>query len=259
MNEIEVMNSSSLIQGTTGGRLTAMSNAMQEFKDFIKNELIDGIDYGVIPNAKACLFKSGGEKVQMFMGLTPQYKLLNRSFIANQEKKDRVWNDQTRKYEIKETIRNYYAWEFSCELYHGEVKVAEGVGMANTEEEKYVKQYTTKTADGMANTVMKIAKKRAFMDAILAVSGLSDLFTQDLEDSEDVKKLKVDKDSTGKLITRAQVKTVFANLGALGLVKSDLDTIVNELGYTSIKEVKSSDVNKVLTAIKEMAQKRKGE
>lgn len=258
MNEMEVVNSSSLIQGTTG-TLTAMSTAMQEFKDFIKNELIDGIDYGVIPNAKACLFKSGGEKVQMFMGLTPQYKLLNRSFIANQEKKDRVWNDQTRKYEIKETIRNYYAWEFSCELYHGEVKVAEGVGMANTEEEKYVRQYTTKTADGMANTVMKIAKKRAFMDAILAVSGLSDLFTQDLEDSEDVKKLKVDKDSDGKLITRAQVKTVFANLGALGLVKTDLDTIVNALGYTSIKEVKSTDVNKVLTAIKEMAQERKGE
>ena len=97
------------------------------------------------------------------------------------------------------------------------------------------------------------------MDAILAVSGLSDLFTQDLEDSEDVRKLKVDKDNTSKLITRAQVKTVFANLGALGLIKSDLDTIVNELGYTSLKEVKSSEVNKVLTAIKELAQKRKGE
>ena len=174
-------------------------------------------------------------------------------------KQDRSWNEQNRKYEIKETIRNYYAWEFSCELYHGEVKVAEGVGMANTEEEKYVRQYTTKTSDGMANTVMKIAKKRAFMDAILAVSGLSDLFTQDLEDTEDVRKLKVDKDSTAKMITRAQVKTVFANLGALGLIKTDLDTILNGLGYMSIKEVKSADVNKVLTAIKELAKERKGE
>ena len=258
MNEMEVVNSSSLIQGTTKG-LTAMSTAIQEFKDFIKNELIDGIDYGVIPNAKACLFKSGGEKVQMFMGLTPQYKLLNRCFVPNQPKKDKVWNEQTRKYETQEKIRNYYAWEFSCELYHGEVKVAEGVGMANTEEEKYVRQYTTKTSDGMANTVMKIAKKRAFMDAILAVSGLSDLFTQDLEDNEEVIKLKVNKDENTKLITKAQIKTVFANLGALGLLKTDLDTIVNELGYTSIKEVKSVDVNKVLTAIKETAKKRKGE
>ena len=258
MNEMEVVNSSSLIQGTTGN-LTAMSTAMQEFKDFIKNELIDGIDYGVIPNAKACLFKSGGEKVQMFMGLTPQYKLLNRSFIPNQVKQDRVWNEQNRKYEVKEIIRNYYAWEFSCELYHGDIKVAEGVGMANTEEEKYVRQYTTKTADGMANTVMKIAKKRSFMDAILAVSGLSDLFTQDLDETEEIRKLKVDKDSTSKLITKAQIKTVYANLGALGLIKSDLDTIVNEMGYTSLKEVKSSEVNKVLTAIKELAKKRKGE
>lgn len=256
MNELEIVNSSALIQGC-GNNLTTMANAMQEFKEFIKNELIDGIDYGVIPNAKACLFKSGGEKVQMFMGLTPQYKLLNRSFIPNQEKQDRVWNEQNRKYEIKETIRNYYAWEFSCELYHGEVKVAEGVGMANTEEEKYVRQYTTKTADGMANTVMKIAKKRAFMDAILAVSGLSDMFTQDLEDSEEVRKMKVDKNNTSKLITRAQVKTVFANLGALGLIKSDLDKIVNEMGYTSLKEVPSKEVNALLIKIKSVADERK--
>lgn len=256
MNEMEVVNSSTLIQSTTDS-LVAMSTAMQEFKDFIKNELVDGIDYGVIPSAKACLFKSGGEKVQMFMGLTPQYKLLNRAFVPNQPKQDKVWNDVNRKYEVKETVRNYYAWEFSCELYHGSVKVAEGVGMANTEEEKYVNQYKTKTPDGMANTVMKIAKKRAFMDAILAVSGLSDLFTQDMEDS--VQKLKVDKENKQSFITKAQIKTVFANLGALGLIKSDLDKIVNEMGYTSLKDVKSSEVNKILTKIKSIAEERKGE
>lgn len=256
MNEMEVVNSSTLIQSTTDS-LMAMSTAMQEFKDFIKNELVDGIDYGVIPSAKPCLFKSGGEKVQMFMGLTPQYKLLNRTFIPNQPKQDRVWNENNRRYEIKETVRNYYAWEFSCELYHGSVKVAEGVGMANTEEEKYVRQYTTKTSDGLANTVMKIAKKRSFMDAILAVSGLSDMFTQDLEDSEEVRKLKVDKNNTSKLITRAQVKTVFANLGALGLIKSDLDKLVNEMGYTSLKEVPSKEVSALLVKIKGVADARK--
>lgn len=256
MNELEIVNSSVLIQGV-GNNLTSMATAMQEFRDFIKNELVDGIDYGVIPGAKACLFKPGGEKVQMFMGLTPQYKLLNRTFIPNQPKQDKVWNENNRRYEIKETVRNYYAWEFSCELYHGNIKVAEGCGTANTEEEKYVRQYTTKTSDGLANTVMKIAKKRSFMDAILAVSGLSDMFTQDLEDSEEVRKMKVDKNNTSKLITRAQIKTVFANLGALGLIKSDLDKLVNEMGYTSLKEVPSKEVNALLIKIKSVADERK--
>lgn len=256
MNEMEVVNSSALIQSTTDS-LVAMSTAMQEFKDFIKNELVDGVDYGVIPNTKACLFKPGGEKVQMFMGLTPQYKLLHREFIANQPKQNKVWNERQHTYEIVESIRNYYAWEFSCELYHGTVKVAEGVGMANSEEEKYVNQYKTKTPDGMANTILKIAKKRAFIDAILAVSGLSDLFTQDMEDS--VLKLKVDKENKQDLITKAQIKTVFANLGALGLIKSDLDKIVNEMGHTSLKEVKATEVNKILMDIKRLANERKGE
>lgn len=258
MNELEIVNSSALIQGV-GGNLASMANSMQEFRDFMKNELVDGIDYGVIPGAKACLFKAGGEKVQMFLGLTPQYKLLHREFIPNQAKQDKVWNENNRRYEIKETVRNYYAWEFSCELYHGSVKVAEGVGMANTEEEKYVRQYTTKTPDGLANTVIKIAKKRSFMDAILAVSGLSDMFTQDMEDSEEVRKMKVNKNDTGKAITRAQIKTVFANLGALGLIKTDLDKLVNEMGYTSLKEVQSREVNKLLLRIKEVADERKGE
>ena len=32
------------------------------------------------------------------------------------------------------------------------------------------------------NTILKMAKKRAFVDAILQVASLSEIFTQDLED-----------------------------------------------------------------------------
>jgi hypothetical protein len=38
--------------------------------------------------------------------------------------------------------------------------------------------------DDMANTVLKMAKKRAFVDAILTVTGASDIFTQDVEDMD---------------------------------------------------------------------------
>lgn len=264
MSDEIIVNSSSLIEQTVGEKLSVMAKNIDEFKEFIKGQLIDGVDFGLLPSVdKPCLLKSGGEKIQLFMGLTPQYKLLNRTFIPNQQKIDKVYNEETRKYDLVEVVRNYYAWEFSCELYHGEIKVAEGVGMANTEEDKYVKQYKSKTPDGMANTVMKIAKKRAFMDAILGASGLSDLYTQDMDEdyggnNKRTTDLRVDKKATEKSLSKDQRKTIYANMGALGLVKSDLDRILNEMGATSLNDLKGTQFADICTRIKNLANERKG-
>ena len=137
-NELVVVNSTSLISNLTNNQLVGRADAFRQFKEFIKTEMVDGVDYGVIPSMnKPCLFKAGGEKAQMLLGLTPEYKLLHREFISNQEKKDKVWNKDSRKYDIVETIRNYYAWEWSCELWHGDKKIGEGVGACNSEERKW--------------------------------------------------------------------------------------------------------------------------
>ena len=58
--------------------------------------------------------------------------------------------------------------------------ITEGLGQANTKERKYARQdpYT------LANTVLKMARKRALVDAALTVGSLSDIFTQDLEDAD---------------------------------------------------------------------------
>lgn len=260
-NEIAIVNSTSLIEQTTSNALIEKSKAFNEFKEFLKNDLKDGVDFGKIPSVeKPCLFKAGGEKIQLYLGLTPQYKLLHREFVPNQVRKDKVWNDVTKKYQEVETVRNYYCWEWSCELWHGSVKVAEGVGMGNTEEDKYVSQYKgAKTPDSLANTVMKISKKRAFMDAIIGVSGVSDIFTQDLEDSEMVNKLKVDKTTKVNKLTKDNIKTIYATLGALELVKSDLDKILNEMGYLKIQDCKADDCNAIIQKIKDLASSRKGE
>lgn len=260
-NEITIVNSTSLIEQTTSNALIEKSKAFNEFKEFLKNDLKDGVDFGKISSVeKPCLFKAGGEKIQLYLGLTPQYKLLHREFVPNQVRKDKVWNDVTKKYQEVETVRNYYCWEWSCELWHGSVKVAEGVGMGNTEEDKYVSQYKgAKTPDSLANTVMKISKKRAFMDAIIGVSGVSDIFTQDLEDSEMVNKLKVDKTTKVNKLTKDNIKTIYATLGALELVKSDLDKILNEMGYLKIQDCKADDCNAIIQKIKDLASSRKGE
>lgn len=260
-NEIVVVNSTSLITNLTNNDLLARADSFKQFKEFVKNDFVDGVDYGVIPSVKKpCLFKAGGEKAQMLLGLTPEYKLLNREFIANNVIKNKVWNSSSRTYDTVEQIRNYYSWEWSCELWYNDKKVGEGVGSCNSEERKYVSQYEKgETPDSLANTIMKISKKRAFMDAILGVSGLSDMFTQDLEEDETIQKLKVDKTSKVNKLTKDQIKLIYATVGATGLVDTDLKQILNEMGYTSIKDCKPEDCNKILEQLKNLAKERKGE
>ena len=56
--------------------------------------------------------------------------------------------------------------------------MAEGVGISNSRESKYSRN----TGFQVQNTILKMAKKRALVDAALNVGNLSARFTQDLED-----------------------------------------------------------------------------
>ena len=259
VEQSNVVNSTSLITSLPLEMITNRADALKAFKEFIKNDFVDGVDFGQIPNTdKPTLLKAGFEKIQFYLGLSPQYRLLNREFIANQPIKYRRWNEATNSYETAETIRNYYSWEWACDLYNGDTKVAEGVGCANTEERKYMSQYEkAETPDSLANTVMKIAKKRALGDAILNVGGISDMFTVDLEDNAGIKKLKVDKTAGVNKIGKEQIKTIYATLGARNLIDTDLKQILNEFGYLKVQDIKPNEVNKVLNAINEIAKKRK--
>ncbi len=56
--------------------------------------------------------------------------------------------------------------------------VTQGIGSANTKE----KQYLGQSPFTIINTVLKMAKKRALVDAVLNISATSGIFTQDIED-----------------------------------------------------------------------------
>lgn len=259
MNELQIYNSTSLINATTTEMLNERATQFNELKDFLKVQLKDGVDFGVIPGTnKPTLFKAGGEKIQMLLGITPIYKLLNRTFEKQIDVESVEWNEATKKRETVITHRNFYSWEFSCELYYGDHKIAEGVGCANTEEDKYVSQYKgKKTSDSVANTVMKIAKKRAFMDAVLGVAGISDMYTADLEDNETINKLKWNKTEPGKKIKKENIKTIYATAGVLNITTKDIDGILLELGYNSIKEADNDKANIIIEEIKKLAKARK--
>lgn len=138
-------------------RLSILQTGLQEF---VLTELIEGTDYGKISGySKPTLLKPGAEKICRYLELSIEYTVehryedLEKSFFL---------------YEVKVRLR---------QLDNGTV-AAEGIGSANTKEAAFAQ------SDGYPhlNTVIKMAKKRALVDAALNVSATSGHFTQDVED-----------------------------------------------------------------------------
>lgn len=139
-----------------------------EMNRFIDTVLIAGVDYGIIPNCKKpTLLKSGAEKILNYLGLIARTEVTNR---------------------VEDYNVGFFSYEAKVYLidYNGVVK-GEGIGITNTRESKYAKT----NGYAVQNTVLKMAKKRALVDAALNVGNLSARFTQDVED------MNLEPDNTG--------------------------------------------------------------
>ncbi len=145
--------------------------------------------YGVIPGAgnKPTLLKPGAEK------LMATFRLAADPHVEDLSAAD------------------VFRYRVTCRLIAQStgIFVGAGVGECSSDEEKYkwrfsvsddewnatpedrkrikykrdgqIKQVRTNPSD-VANTILKMAKKRALVDAVLTVTGASDIFTQDIED-----------------------------------------------------------------------------
>ena len=134
-----------------------------EMSRFIETVLVAGTDYGVIPHcSKPTLLKSGAEKILNYLGLIARTEIVNR---------------------VEDYNVGFFSYECKVYLidYNGVVK-GEGIGITNTREGRYAKS----SGYAVQNTVLKMAKKRALVDAALNVGNLSARFTQDMEDMKDL-------------------------------------------------------------------------
>lgn len=140
-----------------------------DIEAIVAKYLKSGRDYDRLPNTtKPTLFKSGAETLAGVFDFRTTAKVINR--IENYDK-------QFVLYEVCVTVVDS----------DGNI-VAEGLGSCNSRERKYLK---TDFATNL-NTVLKIAKKRAFVDAILTATHASKVFTQDLEDISNAQIFKSD-------------------------------------------------------------------
>lgn len=131
-----------------------------DIDSIIATNLKAGIDYAVIPGCgrKPALLKAGAEHLAAIYDYRSISKIVHRledyqqSFVL---------------YEVETTIfdRNNNI-------------VATGLGSCNSRERKYAR---TDLATNL-NTVLKMAKKRSYVDAILTACHASGTFTQDIED-----------------------------------------------------------------------------
>ncbi len=143
----------------------AIEQAKQRKKEldlFVQEVLIVDIDYGNLPKTnKYCLFKSGAEKLCDLYGYGKRFELISRDVDSE---------------------KPYFSYEIKAILFDsntGQI-VAEGVGCCNSKEKKYLKYAPFDTA----NIVLKMAKKRAFVDAVLTATRSSDVFSQDIVDDD---------------------------------------------------------------------------
>lgn len=186
MNEVTVRDDKPL----TARDIQAQVNTIQHVMTQVMKK---DVHYGVIPGTKTpSLFKPGAEKIMTTFRLS-----------ADPEITDLSDGDQIR-YLVKVRL-----------ISSGGLFVGAGIGECSSNEEKYKwrraicdeefdevpidrkrekwskgfqnkpnykqKQIRTEPAD-LANTILKMAKKRALIDAVLTCTAASDCFTQDIED-----------------------------------------------------------------------------
>jgi len=183
--------------------------------------MIVDLDYGIIPGTqKPTLLKPGAEKIAKLLGLSDQYEILDKvenwteplfrylikcrlvhlatnAVISeglgecnSMESKYR-WRDAKRKCPEcgAEAIikgKEQYGGGWICFGKIGGCGEKWPDGDAEIEDQK-IGRVENEDIYSQVNTILKMAKKRALVDAALSAGRLSDIFTQDMEDISHIK------------------------------------------------------------------------
>ena len=191
--------------------------AINEFQQIVHANLIQGQDFGVIPGTnKPTLLKPGAEKIAKLLNLADEYEIIDR-----QEDWDKGFFRYLTKCRLRHIGSNAvvsegmgecnsmeakYRWRESkrvCPICGAETiikgkaeygggwlcfKKQGGCGTkwpdgAEEIESQSVGRVENEDIYSQVNTILKMSKKRALVDAALSAGRLSNVFTQDIEDT----------------------------------------------------------------------------
>jgi len=247
----------------TASMVKAQVNLIQEVMAVVMK---NGDHYGIIPGCgdKPTLLKPGAEKLCSTFRMAPDPVI------------EDLGDFDTARYRVTCRMLSQQAGSF----------LGAGVGECSSNEEKYrwkkavcdeewdetpdgrrnvwkrgkggkgyqVKQVRTNPAD-VANTVLKMAKKRALIDAVLTITAASDIFAQDLEDEPGAVVEQTAKPE--KKITKPQLNRLFAIAGTKGIDEDAIrDNLAAKMDYTgSLKDLPRSLYERVVEGLEKMPDK----
>tara|TARA_Y100000310_G_scaffold281082_1_gene301287 strand:+ start:1519 stop:2415 length:897 start_codon:yes stop_codon:yes gene_type:complete len=190
--------------------------AVNRFQKVVHSNMVEGQDYGVIPGTnKPTLLKPGAEKIAKLLGLADQYEIVDRQEDWNKPffrylikcSLNSVAHGTTISEGLGEcnSMEGKYRWRESkrkcpqCgaeaiikgkEQYGGGWICFKKTGGCGAKWEDGAEEIESQSAGrvenddiySQVNTILKMAKKRALVDAALSAGRLSQVFTQDMED-----------------------------------------------------------------------------
>lgn len=218
--------SSEMIKAEQQGALEVRQQVNQ-IQYLMKEVLKPGEHYGTVPGCgkKPTLLQPGAEKISFMFHLVPTYEVKRYDMAGGH-----------REYEVKCTLTSRDT---------GEV-MGEGVGTCSTMESKY--RYRSKWVNGSKvreenqdiadtwNTVLKIAKKRANVDAVKSTTAASDIFTQDIEDMPQAYQAQQPKAQPQTAAAPPQPKPIDAYKAALTRAKRERGVPVEE-AMAKVREI----------------------
>ena len=131
-----------------------------DIENIIATNLQAGVDYNTIPGCgkKPALLKAGAEHLAAIFGFRSTSSIINR---------------------IEDYQQGFVLYEVETKIIDMEGNIiATGLGSCNNKERRYQRSDFA----GALNTILKMAKKRSYVDAILTATHASGTFTQDIED-----------------------------------------------------------------------------
>ena len=238
-------------------------------KDIMTNVMKKDVHYGVIPGTdKPALYKAGAEKLNLTFKLTSEVQVEDlshgdeiryRSLVKLFDRSGHClgWgigecSSNEEKYKWRKAVCDD-EWD-ETDLMSRRVKWKMYQGKPYQ-----VKQIRTNPADE-ANTVLKMSKKRASVDATLTSTGASDIFDQDTEDKESGtveqgekgpksprRKSNGDKAKPGNIISEPQRKRLYAiATNALRTEDEVKAHLLKTYGIESTKDILKTDYEAIV-------------
>ncbi len=150
-----VVDSSAAVPALT---LDEMAHALTLIEHFKRQIMRQGVDYGVIPGVKKpSLFKPGAERAETLFG----------------------FGHRMERVEVEREDGKRIGVTYRCVVFK---PMPDGREVVKATCEGYAGNDESKWANAPWNTILKMADKRAYVGAILKATGMSDFFTQDVED-----------------------------------------------------------------------------